>query len=180
MEGNQAAGYYFEILKRYFDLTAEERERLDELLESNGLVFKADEKGSVGFITFLKMFQLINEVVAEEPSWKKTYNIFGDGDFDTAALLPNKPDNDNLPSSSSNVDTNVGGINFNPENMFLKIESGGDLIQFEFNQKELEAIEIEGLFPVIYNIQTFPLQQLPLILGISSKNQNGQKLSLLR
>ncbi len=66
-------------------------------------------------------------------------------------------------ATSSSVQENPGGIDFNPNLLELQIEGEGSDFNLQINNTNLEQIHIEGLLPVIINIT--PITNLPFILG---------------
>ena len=61
-----------------------------------------------------------------------------------------------------------GGIDLNPNNVNLEIKGEGmDVPMPAFDPVQLEQMNIEGFYPVIYNI--IPVTNLPLLLGVSEK-----------
>lgn len=65
------------------------------------------------------------------------------------------------------VERDVGGIDFNPQNLDLRTStSGGSGIDIQIDPAELERLQnAPGFMPMIINIQ--PLQSLPLFLGLN-------------
>ncbi len=63
----------------------------------------------------------------------------------------------------------VGGINFDPTLLHLQIKRDGRGVPLPLPQQNIENINIEGLFPVIINIQPVNAQTLPLFLGQAPK-----------
>ena len=74
----------------------------------------------------------------------------------------------------ANSDTK-GGIDLNPDLLELKTKGGGIEFQLPENLKYLETTPINGLTPLI--IEIVPVTNLPLLLGVSDKEQK-QELSL--
>ena len=64
----------------------------------------------------------------------------------------------------------VGGINFDPTLLNLQIKRDGSGVPLPLPQQNIENINIEGLFPVIINIQPVNVQTLPVFLGKESQN----------
>lgn len=68
----------------------------------------------------------------------------------------------------------LGGIDLNPTHFDLERQGSASPIQFDL--KNFENIEIDGLYPVIINIA--PVTNLPLLLGVRQESQ--PQLSLAR
>jgi len=92
-------------------------------------------------------------------------------------------DSDEPPSGSTRTPDpsalmqTPGGIDLNPNN--LDLQTQGEVAEFNlpFDPQMLENIQIDGLFPVIINIT--PITNLPLLLGVSEKEEEQQLSSLL-
>lgn len=80
------------------------------------------------------------------------------------------------PAAASSAVKNVGGINFDPAKMNLRIKRDGQGVPLPLPQQNLEQINIQGFFPVIINIQPVNTQTLPFLLG---QGDPQEKLSFL-
>lgn len=74
-------------------------------------------------------------------------------------------------ASAAVTQANPGGIDFDPTNMNLQIKRDGKGVPLPLPQQNIEQINIEGLFPVIINIQPINPQTLPIFLGKSSESK---------
>jgi len=69
-----------------------------------------------------------------------------------------------------------GGIDFNPSNLELQIEGERrDLLPNQIPQ-DVEQMNIQGFYPVIFSIT--PVTNIPLILGVNREQENEQLSSL--
>jgi len=74
---------------------------------------------------------------------------------------------------------NRGGIDFNPTNLNLEIKGDGIQVpELNFDPAQLGQMNIDGFYPVIYNI--VPVMNLPMLLGVSEgeKQPAGEGLRL--
>ncbi len=67
--------------------------------------------------------------------------------------------------AASGVDNRVGGIDFDAQFVDLQIKRDGRGVALPLPQQNLDQIHIEGLYPVILNIQPVNAQTLPLLFG---------------
>ncbi|MFC1510305.1 hypothetical protein ACFL49_01460 [Candidatus Omnitrophota bacterium] len=73
---------------------------------------------------------------------------------------------------------NVGGIDFNPNNLLLETKGEGIKFNVPFDLQNLESSSVTGASPVI--LQITPITNLPLLLGISEEEgskENSLQLS---
>jgi len=74
-----------------------------------------------------------------------------------------------VPKVAKPADT--GGIDFNPSNFNLETKgSGVDIPTFTFDPAQLEQMNIDGFYPVIYNI--VPVTNLPMLLGVAEEKED--------
>ena len=75
--------------------------------------------------------------------------------------------------------TNLGGIDFNSNNLDLKEQGQGGNVDFSFdNFKNIQPDAVKGILPVIINIT--PVTNFPALLGLSqAKSPGEEKLSHL-
>ncbi len=76
-------------------------------------------------------------------------------------LLEDKRTSDAVASSP----TDVGGIDFDPALLDLQIKRDGRGIALPLPQQNLDQINIEGLYPVILNIQPVLMQDFPFVVS---------------
>lgn len=74
-------------------------------------------------------------------------------------------------NSVSSDDFTKGGIDFDPTLLNLQIKRDGKGVPLPIPQQNIENINIDGLFPVIINIQPINPQTLPIFLGKSAESQ---------
>lgn len=67
--------------------------------------------------------------------------------------------------ASSTVGTPVGGIDFDPSLLNLQIKRNGKGVPLPLPQQNLENINIDGLYPVIINMQPATIQNFPFLLS---------------
>ncbi len=90
----------------------------------------------------------------------------------------------NLTVSDKNVkvaagSSAVGGIDFNPALLDLQIKRDGRGVPLPLPMQNIDQINIEGLYPVILNIQPASIENLPLMMGTNPK-PSDDKLSLAK
>ena len=69
-----------------------------------------------------------------------------------------------------------GGIDFNPKALDLNIKKDGRGLPLPVSQQPIEQfMKLEGFTPVIINIA--PIQNLPLLLGLSKEEESPKELS---
>lgn len=71
--------------------------------------------------------------------------------------------------AASGVDNRVGGIDFDAQLLDLQIKRDGRGVALPLPQQNLDQIHIEGLYPVIFNIQPVNAQTMPLLFGRSTE-----------
>ena len=71
----------------------------------------------------------------------------------------------------------VGGIDFDPSLLNLQIKRNGKGVPLPLPQQNLESINIEGLYPVIINMQPATIQNFPFLLS-AEKEQKVPELSM--
>ncbi len=76
----------------------------------------------------------------------------------------------------SGLDRQVGGIDFDPTLLNLQIKRDGKGVPLPLPEQNIENINIDGLYPVIINIQPVNAQTLPLLLGQKSFSDVNAKL----
>ncbi|GEM_PF-5784744 len=72
----------------------------------------------------------------------------------------------------------VGGIDFNADKINLEVNNDGQEIQFHFDPKEFENMNVDGFIPVIMSVT--PVNDLPLFLGLKNDSQSAQQLSMAK
>ncbi len=82
-------------------------------------------------------------------------------------------------ASAGVTNTNVGGIDFNPELLDLQIKRDGRGVPLPLPMQNIDQINIEGLYPVILNIQPATIKNLPFLSEIQSQPPQ-EKLSLAK
>jgi len=86
---------------------------------------------------------------------------------DAAMLTKNKSESDNAAITPEEK----GGIDFNPKNLNLETKGEGiDMPQINFDPTQLEQMNVDGFYPVIYNI--VPVTNLPLLLGVAEEKED--------
>ncbi len=73
-----------------------------------------------------------------------------------------------FPEDDSAMMTAPGGVDFNPQGMDLYVHSDGAMVGNQFNFQHSQAININGLTPVIVNITPLNISDLPRFMGNSS------------
>jgi hypothetical protein len=63
------------------------------------------------------------------------------------------------------VDNQVGGIDFDPSLLDLQIKRNGKGVALPLPQQNIDQIHIDGLYPVILNIQPAAIQDFPFLLS---------------
>jgi hypothetical protein len=67
-------------------------------------------------------------------------------------------------------DPNTGGIDFNSKNFNLETTGEGmEIPTLNFDPAQLEQMNIDGFYPVIYSI--VPVTNLPMLLGVSENDE---------
>jgi len=139
---------------------------------SNSVVDRGGRKTSI-FVEFLTELTddrraIIMRDVFDEAEW-------GDSLSDTRARYLSHPDVED--GSSSPVQQNTGGIDFNPN--YLNIQSQGNKVKLPVlnNPQQFRNIEINGLVPFIFNIT--PITNIPMILGESEEQSEEFNLTQL-
>lgn len=74
----------------------------------------------------------------------------------------------------------VGGINFDPTLLNLQIKRDGQGVPLPLPQQNLQQINIQGLYPIIINIQPVNAQTLPLFLGQAPKQSGDSPMLTLK
>ncbi len=74
--------------------------------------------------------------------------------------------------------TPVGGIDFDPSLLDLQIKRDGKGIPLPMPQQNIQNINIEGLYPVIINIQPATLQNFPFLFGANEEEEAVDQVSL--
>lgn len=72
----------------------------------------------------------------------------------------------------------VGGIDFDPSLLDLQIKRDGKGIPLPMPQQNIQNINIEGLYPVIINIQPATLQNFPFLFGANEEEEAVDQVSL--
>ncbi len=65
----------------------------------------------------------------------------------------------------------VGGIDFDPSLLNLQIKRNGKGVPLPLPQQNLENINIDGLYPVIINMQPATIQNFPFLISAESKEK---------
>ncbi len=86
----------------------------------------------------------------------------------SASSSVNKQNSD-APTLVGGLDSQVGGIDFDPTNMNLQIKRDGRGVPLPLPEQNLEQINVQGLFPVIINITPINAETLPIFLGQAPK-----------
>ncbi len=68
-------------------------------------------------------------------------------------------------ASSAASDSQVGGIDFDPSLLDLQIKRNGKGVALPLPQQNIDQIHIDGLYPVILNIQPAAIQDFPFLLS---------------
>lgn len=71
----------------------------------------------------------------------------------------------------------VGGIDFDPSLLNLQIKRNGKGVPLPLDQQNLENINIEGLYPVIINMQPATIQNFPFLSSVE-KQEKVPELSM--
>jgi len=90
-------------------------------------------------------------------------DTFKNGPYSSGGERAGSAVSNNTETASSQVAP--GGIDFDPTLLNLQIKRDGKGVPLPLPQQNIENINIEGLFPVIINIQPVNPQMLPLFLG---------------
>lgn len=76
-------------------------------------------------------------------------------------------------AASSTVSSSaVGGINFDPTLLNLQIKRNGQGVPLPLLQQNIEQINIQGLYPIIINIQPVNAQTLPLLFSRATEKSH--------
>lgn len=101
-------------------------------------------------------------------------------DFQTArpALVSNPIQSEAVAASA--VEGPVGGIDFDAQLLDLQIKRDGRGMALPLPQQNMDQIHIEGLYPVILNIQPVNAQTLPLLFGRTTEKSSQFPLASTR
>jgi len=69
--------------------------------------------------------------------------------------------------------TDIGGIDFNPNNLEMQTQGNGLNFNLPFHAVDLQNIRIDGFTPVIINVT--PLSNLPLLLGLIDEDTDDSE-----
>ena len=79
------------------------------------------------------------------------------------------------PTDAAMTPEEVGGIDFNPENLKMNLKKDGAGVQFApVSDQAIQGMNINGFVPVIINV--VPATNLPFLLGIK-KEENTKNLA---
>lgn len=76
-------------------------------------------------------------------------------------------------ASSAAGDNQVGGIDFDPSLLDLQIKRNGKGVALPLPQQNIDQIHIDGLYPVILNIQPAAIQDFPFLLSARTPPQSA-------
>ncbi len=68
-------------------------------------------------------------------------------------------------------DEKVGGIDFDPSLLNLQIKRNGHGVPLPLPQQNLESINIDGLYPVIINMQPATIENFPFLISAENKEK---------
>lgn len=134
---------------------------LKQVIEEYAPFFKAMHERNV---------QIIENAVNFDKTDGDMLIVIGRGHIaDLEAIVKKRNEDKSMLNSQE-----VGGIDFNPQNMEMDIQGQLDAqTQEQLNELDLQQLQIDGFYPVILNIG--PVQNLPLLLGIKDAETPPQE-----
>ncbi|MCB9772105.1 MAG: response regulator [Candidatus Omnitrophica bacterium] len=178
-------GQPFEILvlDNHFDGSPISGEQLvDEMIEAKDLtdprvIFASDDDGT----TENTVVTRVEEKRRNNPAYAALVVRVGGKIYDDAAVINLVTQKVIPPATSSAAVTvdaaPVGGIDFDPSLLNLQIKRNGKGVPLPLPQQNIENIHIDGLFPVIINMQPATIQSFPFLLS-SEKQEKVPELSM--
>lgn len=155
------------LLKQYQPSSTEDIDRSISVLETR---FRAYEQAIKA-----EESQLGNEDLQAQSQIQKTELL---GTFDSIQKGVLEPMLVDAQAAVAQGTTPIGGIDFDPTNMNLQIKRDGKGVPLPLLQQNMEAIDIQGLFPVIINMIPLNAQNIPTLLGLAPKEPGREEEQL--